>query len=93
MMVRKRFSEFFRKHAMKIIDFKNIKMRLLIKEQQESNKNAKICYIYKEKFENKYLKDCKVINIYIYKYINIVKLEIIVIIRESIEVLRIAYVT
>ena len=46
----KRFSEFFRKHAMKIIDFKNIKMRLLIKEQQESNKNAKICYIYKEKF-------------------------------------------
>ena len=65
MMVRKRFSEFFRKHAMKRIDFKNIKMRLLIKEQQESNKNAKICYIYKEKFENKYLKDCKVIYIYI----------------------------
>ena len=71
MMVRKRFSEFFRKHAMKIIDFKNIKMRLLIKEQQESNKNAKICYIYKEKFENKYLKDCKVIYIYIYIYIYI----------------------
>ena len=34
-------------------------MRLLTKEQQESNKNAKICYICKEKFENKYLKDKK----------------------------------
>ena len=38
-------------------------MRLLTKEQQESCENAKICYICKEKFENKYLKDkkyCKV---------------------------------
>ena len=38
-------------------------MRLLTKEQQESYENAKICYICKEKFENKYLKDkkyCKV---------------------------------
>ena len=31
-------------------------MKLLIKEQQESYENAKICYICKEKFENKYLK-------------------------------------
>ena len=33
------------------------------KEQQKSYENAKICYIYKEKFENKYVKDkkyCKV---------------------------------
>ena len=31
-------------------------MRLLAKEQQESYENAKICYICKEKFKNKYLK-------------------------------------
>ena len=38
-------------------------MTLFIKEQQESYENAKICYIHKETFENKYLKDkkcCKV---------------------------------
>ena len=38
-------------------------MKLLIKEQHESYENAKVCYICKEKFENKYLKDkkyCKV---------------------------------
>ena len=38
-------------------------MKLLTKEQQESYGNAKICYIFKEKFEDKYLKDkkyCKV---------------------------------
>ena len=34
-------------------------MKLLPKDQQESYKNAKICYICKEKFENKYLKDKK----------------------------------
>ena len=44
---------------MKIINFKKEKMRLLTKEQQESYENAKICYICKEKFENKYLKDKK----------------------------------
>ena len=32
-------------------------MKLLTKEQQESYGNAKICYIYKEKFENNYFKD------------------------------------
>ena len=31
-------------------------MKLLTKQQQESCKNAKLCYICKEKFENKYLK-------------------------------------
>ena len=66
---------------MKIINLKKKKMKLLTKEQQESYENAKICYICKEKFENKYLKDK-----------NIVKLEIIVIIQGNIEVLRIAYV-
>ena len=33
--------------------------KLLLKEQQESYVNAKIYYICKEKFENKYLKDKK----------------------------------
>ena len=32
-------------------------MTLLTKKQQESHENAKICYICKEKSENKYLKD------------------------------------
>ena len=38
-------------------------MKLLTKKQQESYENAKICYICKEKVENKYVKDkkyCKV---------------------------------
>ena len=34
-------------------------MAPLAKEQQESYKNVKICYICKEKFEDKYLKDKK----------------------------------
>ena len=34
-------------------------MKLLTKEQQESYENSKICYICKDKFENKYLKDKK----------------------------------
>ena len=38
-------------------------MKLMTSEQQESYENTKICYISKEKFENKYVKDkkyCKV---------------------------------
>ena len=38
-------------------------MKLLTKEQQGSYEHSKICYICKENFENKYLKDkkyCKV---------------------------------
>ena len=55
-------------------------MRSLTKELQESYENAIFCYICK-KIENKYLSDK-----------NIVKLEIIVITQENIEVLRIVYV-
>ena len=44
---------------MKIINFKKKKMKLLTKEQQESYKNAKIYYICKEQFRNKYVKDKK----------------------------------
>ena len=38
-------------------------MKLLKKEQQDSYENARICYICKEQFENKYVKNkkyCKV---------------------------------
>ena len=34
-------------------------MKLSTKEQQESHKNVKNCYICKEKVKNKYLKDKK----------------------------------
>ena len=47
----KKFSEFLGEHTMKIINFKKKK-----NGQQDSYKNAKSCYICKEKFENKYLK-------------------------------------
>ena len=78
----KKFCEFLREHAMKITNFKKEKMKLLTKEPHESYENAKICYICKEKFEKKYVKDE-----------NIVKSEIIVIIQVTIEVLLITYVT
>ena len=38
-------------------------MKSLTKKQQELYKNAKICYIYKEKFENEYLKDKKYLKV------------------------------
>ena len=66
-----KFFEFSRDNAIKILNFKKKKIKLLTKEQQESYENAKTCYICKEKFQ---------------------KLDIIVIIQENIEVLRIAYV-
>ena len=47
----KKVSKSLRKHTVKIINF--LKMKLLIKEQQESYENAKICYICNEKFERK----------------------------------------
>ena len=57
-------------------------MKQLTKEQQESYEKAKICYISKEKLEDKYLKGK-----------DILKLQITVIIQENIEVLHITYVT
>ena len=47
------FCESLREHAMKIINFKKKKVKLLTKKQQESYENAKICYNFKEKCENK----------------------------------------
>ena len=49
----KKFCEFLEEHAMKIINFTK-QVKLLTKEQQELYENAKLCYICKEKFENKY---------------------------------------
>ena len=40
---------------MKILNFKQKKVKLLTKEQQEGYENAKASEICKEKFENKYL--------------------------------------
>ena len=77
----KKFCESLREHAMKIINFKKKKMKLLTKQQQESYEIAKICYICKKTIENKYMKDKK------YR-----KLKIIVIIQGNVKVLRIAYV-
>ena len=62
---------------MKLINFKKKKIKLLTKEQQESNENGKICYICK-----------KNLRINILKIKNIIKLETIVIIQGNIEVLR-----
>ena len=84
-IVGKAFCESLREHAMKIISIEKRKMKILINKQQESNENAKIYFICKENFENKYLKDGK--------YGKRWKLEIFVITQESIEVLLIAYAT
>ena len=48
----RKFCEFIREYPIKTINFKKKKMKLLIKEQQESFENSKICYICKEKFED-----------------------------------------
>ena len=55
----KKFYEYFREHTIKINNFKKKKIKLLTKEHQESYENVRICYICKEKFENKCLKDKK----------------------------------
>ena len=52
----KMFCESFREHALKII-LKRKKLKLLTQEQQESYENTDICYIWKEKLQNKYVKD------------------------------------
>ena len=45
----KKFCESLREQAMKIINFKKKKRKLLTEEQQESHGNSKICYICKNK--------------------------------------------
>ena len=56
----KKFRESLREHANEIINFKKKNVTLLTNEQQNSYQNSKICYICKEKFENKYVKYKKV---------------------------------
>ena len=51
----KKFCGLLRDHVMKIISFKEKKIKLLTKEQKESYKNSKTCYICRGTFENKYL--------------------------------------
>ena len=42
----KKFCEFLREHAIKIINFKKKKkMKILAEEKQKSYKDAKVCYI------------------------------------------------
>ena len=67
----KMFCESLREHVINIVNSKWKIMKILIKERKDSYENAKICYICKEKFENKYLRVKK-----------IVKLEIAIIIRR-----------
>ena len=55
----KKFCESLREHAIQIINFKKKQMKLLKKEHQISYGSAKIYYICKGKFENKYIKDKK----------------------------------
>ena len=55
----KNFCGSLREHAVKTVNFKKKKVKSLTKEQQEPYENAKLCYVYKEKFENKYLNDEK----------------------------------
>ena len=57
------FYEFLREHVKSIINFRKKKMKLWTKEQQEPYENAKLFYICKEKFENKYFKDKKYLRV------------------------------
>ena len=47
----KTFCKSLREHALKIVNFKNKKIRLLTKEKQESYENTKICYTCTEKLK------------------------------------------
>ena len=64
---KKKVCKSLREHAIKAINFKKKKMKLLTNKQYKSYENATACYICSEKFEDK----------------NIVKLEIIVIIQVN----------
>ena len=56
----KKFCESLIEHIIKINDFKKKKVKLQTIEQNDSQSNAKICYICKEKFGDKYAKDKKI---------------------------------
>ena len=46
-----KFCEFLRQHAMRKVNFKKEKMKLLTNEQQVSYNNSKICHICREKLK------------------------------------------
>ena len=50
-------------HPQQKLNLNKKKLNLSTIEQQESYKIAKICYICKEKFENKYMRDKKYCNL------------------------------
>ena len=77
----KKFCELSREHITKLINFKKKKMKLLMKEYQESNKKQNFLIFVKKKLK-----------INIRKIRNTVKIKIIVITQGSIEILLIAYV-
>ena len=52
----KKFCESLGKHAIKLINFKKEKNEVIKKEHLKSYEIAKICYICKEKLEDKYVK-------------------------------------
>ena len=58
-----KFCEFLREQAMKIINFKKKKMKLLAIEQKKSYQNSKVCYICWENFEDKHATGKKYPNI------------------------------
>ena len=57
----KKFYEYLRERTVEITNFK--KMKLLTNKQQKSYRNAKICYICKDKFEDKHVIKIKIKNI------------------------------
>ena len=59
----KKFCEYVREHAMKIINFEKKKMKILTNKQQKWYENAKNCYICKENFEDRYAKDKKYLKV------------------------------
>ena len=59
----KKFCEFLREQAMKIINFNKTKMELLTNQLKKSYENAKTCYICKEKFQGKYFKDKRIVEV------------------------------
>ena len=75
----KTFFESLREHTMKMINLKT--MKLLTNKQKNPYLNSKICYICKEKLEEKYAKKKKTKNI--------VKLGTIVNLQRNVEVLHV----
>ena len=51
------------RNTMKKFNFTKIKIKLLTKKQQESYENVKNYYICNKKFENRYVKDKKYLNV------------------------------